>query len=93
MNNPINLTEIAISEMVYRMSICALSRQVPSIDEINYRRLAYLLIETRRAAYKAAGVKRTLIRVLNEFNIGYDAYYDWRLMWYKYLPENIKQLL
>ena len=93
MTELINQTECAIMEWEYTRTREELNKRVPDIDAINYRRLAYLLIETRRAAYKAAGVKRTLRNVLDEFDVGYDTYYDWREKWYRLLPSNVKNLV
>ena len=93
MKETINPTECAIIELVRQKTTNELGKRVPCIDDIDYRRLAYLLIETRRAAYKATGVKRTLIRVLNEFHICDDTYYEWRLKWYTLLPDAIKNLV
>ena len=95
MKHSINPTEYAIMEMVYRSSVQELNKhkRVPSIDHIHYRRLAYFLIEARRAAYQVANVKRTLKNVLDEFEVGYDAYYDWREKWHRFLPSNVKILI
>ena len=70
-----------------------LTKSVFSIDPIDYRRLAYLLIETRRAAYKNAHIKRTLKSVLDEFDVEYHTYYNWREKWYLLLPHAIRILL
>ena len=92
MKETINPTECAIIELVSEKTTNELGRRVPCIDVLNYRRLAYLLIETRRAAYKENGTPRTLISVLHEFNVQKcDTYYEWRLKWYTLLPEHIKR--
>ena len=70
-----------------------LKRRTPSIDAIHTRRLTYILFETRRAAYKAAKIKRTLKSFYIEFGINKDTYYDWQLKWYHLLPSNVKNLL
>ena len=54
-----------------------LAKRVPDIPAMDYRRLTYCLIEDRIAAYKAAGIKRTLDNVLTEFGITKKAYYSW----------------
>ncbi len=77
----------------FKRTMRELSKIIPSVDPVDYRRLTYLLIETRRAAYKAARVKRTLGSLLNDFSISDDTYYDWRLRWYSLLPEHIKNLV
>ena len=69
-----------------------LSKIIPSIDSLDYRRLTYLIIETRRAAYRAASIKRTLGDLLLDFGISDDTYYDWRMKWHRYLPDYIKKL-
>ena len=92
MKETINPTECAIIELVRQKTTSELGRRVPCIDNIDYRRLAYLLIETRRAAYKENGTPHTLISVLHEFNVQKcDTYYEWRLKWYRLLPEHIKR--
>jgi len=67
-----------------------LTRTIPSIPAFNHRRLAYFLIETRRAAYKEAHIKRTLKQVLDEFEVEYHTYYNWREKWYLLLPRAIR---
>ena len=92
MKETINPTECAIIELVHQKTSNELSRRVPSIDVLDYRRLAYLLIETRRAAYKESGASHTLISVLHKFNVQKcDTYYEWRLKWFRLLPEHIKR--
>ena len=91
MKETINQTERAIIELVSEKTTNELGRRVSCIDVLNYRRLAYLLIETRRAAYKENRT-HTLISVLHEFNVQKcDTYYEWRLKWYTLLPEHIKR--
>ena len=92
MKETINQTERAIIELVSEKTTNELGRRVSCIDVLNYRRLAYLLIETRRAAYKENRTPHTLISVLHEFNVQKcDTYYEWRLKWYTLLPEHIKR--
>jgi transcription initiation factor IIE alpha subunit len=50
----INQTERAIVECVRERTREELAKRVPSIDNINNRRLIYLLIEDRMAMYEEA---------------------------------------
>ena len=93
MTDQLNQTELMVIDYEFKRTMRELSRIIPSIDLVDHRRLTYLLIETRRAAYKAARVKRTLGSLLNDFGISDDTYYDWRLRWYSLLPEHIKNLV
>lgn len=90
MFDPINPTELAHIELEFERMKHALSKTIPSIDELRSRRLTYFLIETRRAAYGLANIRKSLKDVLDEFDVGYDAYYDWREKWYRLLPPHIK---
>ena len=72
-----NFFERAIMLMVRKMTNQQLVKRVPTIPTIDYRRLMYCLIEDRIAAYKTAGIKRTLNEVLSEFGITKKAYYNW----------------
>ncbi len=90
MLNSINPTELAHIELEFTRMQHALTRTIPPIDELRARRLTYFLIETRRAAYGEAHVRKSLKDVLDEFDVGYDAYYDWREKWYLLLPAYIK---
>ena len=47
----INQTERAIVECVRERTKEELSKRIPCIDNIDYRRLTYLLIEDRMAMY------------------------------------------
>ena len=74
---PINPTECAIIEMVRETTNTQLRKRVPEIDFIDYRRLAFLIVQTRIDAYKAAGVKQALVLTLAECGITTTAYYAW----------------
>lgn len=72
-----NPFERAIMHVMRDMTSEQLAKRVPAIPAMDYRRLTYCLIEDRIAAYKAAGIKRTLDNVLTEFGITKKAYYSW----------------
>lgn len=72
-----NPFERAIMHVIRDMTSEQLAKRVPDIPAMDYRRLTYCLIEDRIAAYKAAGIKRTLDNVLSEFGITKKAYYSW----------------
>ena len=72
-----NPFERAIMHVMRDMTSKQLAKRVPDIPAMDYRRLTYCLIEDRIAAYKAAGIKRTLDNVLTEFGITKKAYYSW----------------
>ena len=91
--NAINPTEWTFMLLEQANMQQKLTKSVISIDPIDYRRLAYFLIETRRAAYKKAHIKRTLKSVLDEFDVDYHTYYNWREKWYLLLPHAIRILL
>ena len=65
----INQTERAIVECVRERTRVELAKRLPSIDNINYRRLVYLLIEDRMTMYKEAKVVETIPTILAEFGI------------------------
>ena len=74
----INPLERAILNVTREMTEQQLSKRIPDIPQMDYRRLTYCLIEDRIAAYKAAGIKRTLDDVLLEFGItSKQTYYNW----------------
>lgn len=84
MKESINPTERAIMETVREKTRKQLDRRVPDIDYIDHRRLTYLLIEDRLAAYKGAGIERTLSEVLAEFGVkSTHTYYDWYEKWHR----------
>ena len=58
----INQTERAIVECVRERTREELAKRVPSIDNIDHRRLIYLLIEDRMAMYEEARYGRKAIR-------------------------------
>ena len=73
-SNPFERTIILL---VRDMTNKQLSKRVPDIPIMDYRRLTYCLIEDRIALYKAAGIRHTLNEVLTEFGITTTAYYAW----------------
>lgn len=77
MTTNINPFERAIMRVMRDMMSEQLAKRVPDIPTMDYRRLTYCLIEDRIAAFKAAGLKRTLDNVLTEFGITKKAYYAW----------------
>ncbi len=80
----INQTERAIVEYVRERTKEELSKRIPCIDNIDYRRLTYLLIEDRMAMYKEAGIEKTIPDVLTEFGINSPhTYYNWYEKWHK----------
>ena len=89
----INSTELAHMDVEQNIMKQLISKTVISVDSIDYRRLAYFLIETRRVAYKEAHIKRTLKSVLDEFDVEYHTYYNWREKWYLLLPRAIRSLV
>lgn len=72
-----NDLERTIMLYVRDMTTKQLSKRVPTIPTIDYRRLTFCLVEDRIATYKAAGIKHTLNDVLTEFGISTTAYYAW----------------
>lgn len=89
----INSTELAHMNVEQKIMKQLISKTVISVDNIDYRRLAYFLIETRRAAYEEAHIKRTLKSVLDEFDVEYHTYYNWREKWYLWLPRALRILV
>ena len=80
----INQTERAIVECVRERTREELAKRIPCIDNIDYRRLIYLLIEDRRSMYKEAGIEKTIPDVLTEFGINSPhTYYNWYEKWHK----------
>lgn len=80
----INQTERAIVECVHERTREELAKRVPSIDNIDHRRLIYLLIEDRRSMYKEAKVDETIPTILAEFGINSPhTYYNWYEKWHK----------
>jgi hypothetical protein len=79
-----NPFERAIVEQVREMTNEQLTKRVPNIPLMDYRRITYCLIEDRIAAYKAAHIKHTLDDVLTEFGITKKAYYNWYEKYHAY---------
>ena len=74
----INYFERTIIQLVREMTNEQLSKRVPDIPIMDYRRLTYCLIEDRIAVYKATGFKFSLDEVLLEFGItSRQTYYNW----------------
>ena len=63
----INQTERAIVECVRERTREELAKRVPSIDNIDHRRLIYLLIEDRIAMYDAADFGKEVRNKLHSF--------------------------
>ena len=82
-----NPFERAIMHVMRDMTSEQLAKRVPDIPAMDYRRLTYCLIEDRIAAYKAAGIKRTLDNVLTEFGITKKAYYSWYEKYHSYYKQ------
>ena len=80
----INQTDRAIVECVRERTREELAKRVPSIDNIDYRRLTYLLIEDRMAMYEEAKVDETIPTILAECGINSPhTYYNWYEKWHK----------
>lgn len=80
----INQTERAIVEYVRERTKEELSKRIPCIDNIDYRRLTYLLIEDRMTMYEEAKVDATIPTILAEFGINSpNTYYNWYEKWHK----------
>ena len=85
MTNPINPLERAILNVTREMINYQLTKRIPDIPQIDYRRLTYCFIEDRIAAYKASGIKITLDEVLLEFGItSRQTYYNWYEKYHSY---------
>ena len=87
MTTTINPFERAIIDVVREMTNIQLTKRVPDIPMIDYRRVTFCLIEDRRAAYKAAKKKHTLETVLNDFDISKKAYYNWYEKYHSYYKQ------
>ena len=80
---PINPTERAVRDAVRSITRSELSKRIPDIDFIDYRRLAFYLIEDRKADYEQAGIDMTIPKLLAEFGIkSPHTYYDWYEKWH-----------
>ena len=74
----INPFERAILNVTRDMTNQQLSKRIPDIPSMDYRRVTYCLVEDRIAAYKAARIKVTLDAILLEFGItSRQTYYNW----------------
>lgn len=91
--DPINPTELAIIETMLQLSIRQINSIISHADHIHRQRMTYFLIETRRAAYKALRIKKTMLDVLSEFDVSRPTYDDWYSKWHRFLPSNVKFLL
>ena len=87
MTNPINPFERAIMNVTREMTEQQLNKRIPDIPQMDYRRLTYCLIEDRIAAYKVAGMKLTLDKILAEFGITKKAYYSWYEKYHSYYKQ------
>ena len=72
-----NALESAIIDVVNNEVSQRLTKRIPDIPSLDYRRLFYCLIADRIASYKEAKIKVTLDCVLQEFGITKKAYYNW----------------
>lgn len=90
-NGSLNPIELLIVNAVHEILLIELRKTYPFIPSINYRKLAYLIIETIRACAKEVGKEYTLQEVLDIFDIKYDTYYAWNEKWHQCLPEWIKK--
>ena len=76
--------ERAIVELVREETHKELMKRVHHLEDINYRRLTYLLIEDRMALYRENGMPVPIALVLNEFGIhSPHTYYNWYARWHK----------
>jgi hypothetical protein len=80
----INPFERAIIHLMRDKTYEQLSKRVPDIPAMDYRRLTFCLIQDRIAAYKDAKIKHTLEDVLTEFGITKKAYYNWYEKYHSY---------
>ena len=87
MQDQINHIERAIMDVAREKVDYQLTRRIPDIPSMDYRRLTYCLIEDRIAAYKQAKVKKRLEDVLNEFGITKKAYYSWYEKYHSYYKQ------
>lgn len=80
----INSVERAIVECVRERTRVELTKRIPCIDNIDYKRLTYLLIEDRMAMYKEVKINKTIPVILAEFGINsQNTYYSWYEKWHK----------
>ena len=83
----LNPFERATIDLVREMTELQLSKRVPNIPQMDYRRLTYCLIEDRIVLYKTAGMKRALECTLAEFGITKKAYYSWYEKYHSYYKQ------
>ncbi len=69
--------EKSMIDAVHEKTQHELTKRIPAISAIDYRRVMYCLIEDRLAIYKQAGFRRTFDEVLTEFGIAKQTYYNW----------------
>ena len=87
----LNPIELLIVNGLRKLLQLELRKRCPFIPSLNYRKIAYLIIETIRACAKEEGKQYTLQDVLDLFGIKYDTYYNWNEKWHRYLPEWIQK--
>ena len=90
-NERLNPIELLIVNGAHQLLLHEFRKRHPDIPCLNYRKIAYLIIETIRACAKEVGEKYTLQEVLDKFGIKYDTYYDWNEKWHHCLPEWIEK--
>lgn len=87
----VNPLERAILDLAREMANQQLSKRIPDIQPMDYRRITYCLVEDRIAAYKAAYPKAkdrpTLETILAEFGITKKAYYAWYEKYHTYYKQ------
>lgn len=85
MTTNINPFEHAIRNVVRELTDQQLTKRVPDIPVIDYRRLTFFLIEDRITVYKDAEIHRTLDAVLLDFGItSRQTYYNWYEKYHRY---------
>lgn len=87
MATQINPLERAIMDVAREMTEQQLSKRIPDIPPMDYRRLTYCLIEDRIQAYKNAQIKITLYNILADFGITKKAYYSWFEKYHSYYKQ------
>ena len=81
----INPLERAAIVIVRDMTNQQLSKHIPDIPSMDYRRVTYCLVEDRITAYKTAGIKISLNAILLEFGItSRQTYYNWYEKYHSY---------
>ena len=87
MQHQINKFESAIMDLMREKTEYQLTKRIPDIPTMDFRRLFYCLIEDRIEAYKKADVKKTLDIILSEFCITKKAYYNWYEKYHSYYKQ------